>query len=64
MAQMPEERRSNELEFMAIGILLGALLGFVAALVLRNFTLGIGLGVGSGLIISDIAFRRRGRLSP
>jgi hypothetical protein len=63
MVTMTGEKRSNELEFMATGILLGALLGFVLFAALKNFTLGIGLGVGIGLILSDVIYRRKSELS-
>lgn len=60
---MMEENRSSELEFMATGILLGALLGFLLFVVSGNFTLGIGLGVGIGLILSDVIYRRMSEMS-
>ena len=60
---MSEEGRSNEIEFMAIGILLGAVLGFVMFVALKNLTIGIGLGVGIGLIASDVIYRRSSEMS-
>lgn len=60
---MPKNQRTNELEYMATGILLGALLGFFLFAALKNFTLGIGLGVGLGLILSDVIYRRKSELS-
>jgi hypothetical protein len=63
MTSMTEEHRSSELEFMAIGILLGAVLGFVMFVAFKNFTIGIGLGVGIGLILSDVIYRRRSEVS-
>ena len=60
---MSDRSRSNELEFMAIGILLGALLGFVMFVVFKNLTIGIGLGVGIGLILSDVVYRRKSEMS-
>lgn len=55
---MFEKRKSNELEFMATGILLGGMFGFALFVLLGNLSLGIGLGVGVGLIISDAIYRR------
>lgn len=60
---MSDDRRTNELEYMATGVLLGALLGFLLFAVLKNLTLGLGLGVGLGLILSDVFYRRKSELS-
>lgn len=55
---MYDERKSNELEFMATGILLGGLFGFALFVLIGNLTLGIGLGVGFGVVMSDAIYRR------
>ena len=56
---MTEHSEARELEFMAMGILSGAVLGFLLFIVLGNFTIGIGLGVGVGLILSDAIYKRK-----
>lgn len=56
---MTEHSGARELEFMAMGILSGAVLGFLLFILLGNFTIGIGLGVGFGLIISDVVYKRK-----
>ena len=60
---MQETRRSNELEYMATGVLLGALLGFLLFAALKNLTLGLGIGVGLGLIVSDVIYRQKSEAS-
>lgn len=60
---MIEERKSNELEFMATGILLGGLFGFALFILIGNLTLGIGLGVGFGVVMSDAIYRRFSQVS-
>lgn len=58
---MSNRQGTSEMEYMAFGIVFGAVLGLGVGIVLMNVSVGVALGVGGGLLLSDILQRRKSR---
>jgi uncharacterized membrane protein len=58
---MSNRQGTNEMEYMAFGIVFGAVLGLAVGVLVMNLSVGVGLGVGGGLLLSDILQRRKSR---